>query len=317
MPGIDTLNLHLPIEKIGNNNYLNYVPDLLTNQRNTTWKNTNLTNIIGNRENLLISVNERGFRLRGSIPKFCFNDNIHLLEFSRIKEAIEMLSDEFKLPLGDANIRRLDVAENFITNYPPSLYYSFLGDSRGYRRLEQNNGLRYQQGLKSNGKKAFTFYDKLQELKVNKLTIPKDYETENLLRYEFRLYNRLNEQLQESEITFSSLNTGHLQEKIINMWKDGYYKITKHKKMNIDFRNCVNAKDFETQLILAGIVSNGGEAVLLNMIKDANEQGIFRNKMQFKRIKDKINAICNTPNRTFESDAILELNEKVKESGIV
>lgn len=64
--------------------------------------------------------------------------------------------------------------------------------------------------------------------------------------------------------------------------------------------------------MLAGINANGGEAAILKLIEQARKQGAFENKMQSSRLKEAVKEICSNTMLTFESDAIVELDRKVK-----
>jgi hypothetical protein len=315
MPGIDTISLYLPKEKIGNYDYMENMESLLTNQKTVTYKNSKVTSLSGNRRNLLITYNERGVTLKGSLPKFCDKDSIDLLDFPKVHQALQKLSDEFKMPFDKAKLRRIDIAENFKMNQKPAFYYPYLGNINRYRRLEQNNGLMYQQGIKKNGIKGIVFYDKLDELKDNKVIIPIKYENQNLLRYEFRFFSRLPQQIKVDEVTLSSLQNESFYNRLIKYWHDEYFKIKKIKKMNINFEVCKTIKELETQLLLEGVQAKGGEAELTEIINQIYKAG-NSSKMQCKRMKDKLKTLCNTPNLTYQSEAILELDKKVTENSI-
>ena len=57
------------------------------------------------------------------------------------KRAIESISDNLHLPFQNANITRLDVAQNLLMKHPEDLYFKYLGQSQFYKRLEQPDGL--------------------------------------------------------------------------------------------------------------------------------------------------------------------------------
>jgi hypothetical protein len=63
-----------------------------------------------------------------------------------------------------------------------------------------------------------------------------------------------------------------------------------------------------------GLQAIGGEAQAWQMIEQAKQQGMFENKMQAKRLKDKLKDLCNQPACTTQNQLIEELDKKIKEA---
>ncbi len=308
MPGYDTIRLWLPKEKVKNTELLSEIPCLLKNVKEIHYQKTDISCITGNLENFKVQVNERSVSLIGSLCKYGLGNNIETLNRQKTKEAITKLSDELHLPIKEATITRIDLAENLPMNFEVSFYYSFLGQVKYYDRLEQNNGVNYR-----NGVKEMLFYDKIHEQKINRAPIPDLLKESNLLRYEFRFKNHLRQQLKLNEVKADILYNENFYFDIVNKWKSEYLKISKHKLHNLELKTFNNMKQFEKLLLLNGINSLGGEAVMLQIIEQAKRQGVFKNKMQEKRLKDKVKFLCKTPQLSFESDAIKELDKKINQ----
>ncbi len=304
----DTVNKYLPKERVVNTDLLSEIPCYLTNVKEVYCQTTDTVSIRGNLKNYRISVNKEGVFLTGSICKYKLGDNIQTLDLIKTKEAITMLSDELHLPIHEANITRIDLAKNLQMNYEVPFYYPFLGEASRYNRLEQNNGIYYRNGLKE-----MLFYGKIYEQELKGVPIPEPLRESNLLRYELRFKSHLKQQFKLSEVKASILYNEKFYLGISNRWKAEYLKIKKHKLFELEPKSLNNVKDFEKLIYLNGIKAIGGEVAILQMIEQAKTKGVFKNKMQVKRCKDKVKSICNTPQLSFESNAIKELDEKVNE----
>ena len=309
MPGYDTLHLWLPKEQVSNTNLLEEIPPLLSKLKQGYDYHTHETNFTGNFRNIRVIVKDAGVYTTGSICKYLLNNNLQTLNLKQTKDAIKMLSDELRLPMYKADVKRIDIAENFAMNFDVSFYYQFLGKARYYTRLEQNNGIYYR-----NSKKEMLFYGKQHEMKLKGFAIPEAMQGQNELRYEFRFARRLCEQFNLPELKANQICNEKFYKEILTRWEAEYFKIPKIRLPNFDLNNLHNMKAFEKQVLLKGIESFGGESAMMQRIEQAKKQGIFKNKMQVKRIKDKVKTLCSTRSLTFESDAILELDRKVKEA---
>lgn len=305
----DTVNTWLEKEKVKATDLLSIVPPLLTDVKETFCSKTQTLNITGGFKNYRVSVKEQGVFLTGSICKYFLNDNMQTLDRKKTQEAITKLSDELHLPINEAKVTRVDVAENLVMNFEVPYYFPFLGQARHFARLQQNNGVNYR-----NGKREMLFYGKLHEQNLKGVPIPEILQNRNVLRYEHRFKNRLCKQFNLPEIIASTLYNEKFYIDILSRWKVGYFIIHKHKLPNFDLNILQNMREFEKQIFLLGIKSLGGEPAMMQMIEQAKQQGIFKNKMQVKRIKDKVKDVCTTPQLNYESDAIAELDKKVKEA---
>lgn len=308
MPGYDTINSWLPKERVKNTDLLAEIPALLKNVKEENDHETGTIKIKGSLKNYKVIVKENGVWLSGSICKYFLKDNIQTIDRKGTMEGFTILSDELHLPVYDAEVKRIDMAENFLMNYEVPYYYDFLGNARHYNRLTQNNGLYYRNGLRE-----MLFYGKLHEQKQKGMVIPEMFSGKNMLRYEYRLQSRLCNQLNRPEIITKDLWQESFYMNFQNRWKDEYFKIYKYNLSTLQL-NFKNMKTFEKQMWLIAINSIGGEAAFLQMIEQAKQRGEFTNKMQVKRYKDKLKSVCSTPLLTYEGDAIAELDKKIKEA---
>ncbi|MGE0018019.1 MAG: phage/plasmid replication protein, partial [Draconibacterium sp.] len=155
-----------------------------------------------------------------SICKYYLGDNFKTLSKGDYKRAIEKISDSLHLPFHLAHVTRIDFAQNFIMQHESNLYYPYLGESQYYKRLEQNNGLYY-----NNKKRQLLFYGKVQEQKDKRQSIPELYQNRNVLRFELRFLHRLTNQFNQPEITAGLLYDENFYRDLVKRWKNEYFNI--------------------------------------------------------------------------------------------
>jgi hypothetical protein len=303
----DSVHLWLPRER------LNYFDASTLTQRLTglTEKytvDTGATTITGKLENYVVTIKEEGIILTGSLCKLFFGNNFQTLNRKSTEQAIIKMSDLLSIRVKDATITRIDVAENLNMNYQPDIYYHSLGEMGRFKRQEQPNGIYYRQS-----KKVLSFYDKIREQKDKHGFIPDAINGNNILRYELRYISRLLEQFNRNIITASTLFQNDFYDDLLNRWQLHYDTIRKNRILNIDI-NFTKMKDLEKLLLLKGAEALGGEKVLMQMIEQAKQRGVFQYQMQVKRMKDRIKNVCRSPRFTHLSDEVIELDTKVKEA---
>ncbi len=74
-----------------------------------------------------------------------------------------------------------------------------------------------------------------------------------------------------------------------------------------------NAKELVNQLAIIGMQNIGGEKLVFDMIDDAKHRGEL-DKMQYKRLKDKVKELGSNEKYTEFNDAIFELDSKVRQA---
>ncbi|MER2999074.1 phage/plasmid replication domain-containing protein [Pontibacter populi] len=263
----------------------------------------------GHLDNLNVGIFESGVSVKGSISKYYLKDNFATLLFGEVKPCIEMLSDKLHLPMHKANIHRLDIAQHFILQHPEQVYYPLLGKSTFYRRLEQNNGVYY-----TNTNRQLLFYGKVHEQKKKGQLIPPLYAERSVLRYEYRFLQRLPSFFNVANVTGALLYDLDFFCEAITKWETEYLAIRKKRILTIELESLQTIKDFEQALSISGLNALGGELAIISQIDLAKQAGLFKNKMQVKRLKDKIKQLSNTPRLTSHNELILELSNKITQA---
>lgn len=270
---------------------------------------TGASKITGSFANYHVTLNDQGLFLTGSLAKLYFGENQSSLSRSATKEALQMLGDTLGIPIEQADVTRLDIACNLPMQHEVPAYYPALGAARHYKRLEQNNGIYY-----SNHQRQMLFYGKVHEQQVKQVPVLPIFQKRNVLRYELRFLNRVKNQFNLSELKPDKLTNEPFYIELLNRWKEEYFKIYRHRLLTFKPEIMNSTKAFEQQLMAMGLQALGGEAQALQMIEQARQQGMFENKMQAKRLKDKLKDLCSLPVCTEQNELIEELDKKIKEA---
>lgn len=270
------------------------------------FKNGSLLN--GTLDNLKISVSNSRLRVEGSLCKWYLGDNLQTLGRGDTKRAVERLSDTLHLPISQADTTQIDIAQNFIMKHSPQIYYNHLGNSQHYKRLLQPNSLYYK-----NGKRTLLFYDKVREVKAKGGAISQLYEGRQVLRYEIRFKSRLREQFKQPEVKALNLYDERFYMGLINRWQDEYKAISKINTIHLNFKDMKTKRELYNAGLATLIAQQGGELALIEQINEAFQTGQLTKKQAYD-LRQAVKDACQSEVATMESDAIKELNEKVKQA---
>lgn len=305
----DTLNLWLSNEAIKESGYLQRVPTLLTNAKETYKQDTGEVYFTGSVLGMLTSVSSAGISLKGSVCKSYLPDNFHTLTRQDTQRAIEQLEDFLILPIKEADVKRIDFAQSFTVSQSPQNYFSFLGECQHYKRLTQPKSLYYQNGMRTK-----LFYNKIAEGKAKGQMIPPIWANKHILRYELRYTSRLPYQFNISQIQAQNLYNEAFYIGMVERWIKEYETINKNNsildKMNI--KEIETPKDFMYQMALLQIKEVGIQKTL-ETIEQLKAQNQFKHKEYYSRLKADIKKLCKNEVLTEDSTLIAELDKKVKQ----
>ena len=267
-----------------------------------------LTGCLGS---LGVSIDQGALRInRGSLCKWFLGDNVGKMSRGDTERAIELLSDSLHLPMSRAIITRFDVAQNLIMKYPATVYANHLGTLKYATRLIEPDCLYYKQRA---GRLAF--YDKTKEVMSHRSgEIPEICKSHNILRYERRFERRLTHYLNEPDITASTLYDERFYIKVVDFWHNAYKDIEKINNISINTEAMRSKRQFDIAARLALVEKFGGEAAFLETLKEKQRQGKVTKKQAFD-IRKAIKEACTSgESLTVKSDAIEELDKKIKEA---
>lgn len=220
-----------------------------------------------------------GIYLNGSISVF-MHGKVEILSIFRLSEAIEELGKDLKLNLHKANLFRVDVALNILTEKPATYYTSKLfTDLPRFKRLEQDDGVRFE-----TRKKAFAIYNKGKELK-EKFNIDGYH---NLIRLEFRILKGVSKALGINHINISDLYEIDNMFKLVDLFNDYYKKIRKRYIIGDMLKNDnITPKRF-INFLLASYIEMVGEEEVFSKIDDLSNRGLIKGSISKSRCKKMI-----------------------------
>lgn len=264
--------------------------------------------ITGNLKGLKISLNKYQMKIKdGSLCKWYLGDNFQTMGRGDTQRAIEALSDILHVPMSEATVTRLDIAQNFITRHAPEVYFNHFGQLKYATRLQEPSGLYY---ILTGGR--LCFYDKSKEQKKHSGQIPELYEGRNVLRYEQRYTKRIASQLKVNEINGKTLYEEPFYIKIINRWRDNYKAINKINDISLNFQAMKTKQQLYKMGVLSLIEKEGGQNKMIEQINNAQKRGELTKKQAFD-LRAAINDACKIEEGfTMQNEAIKELDEKVK-----
>ncbi len=293
----DTVKVWQSNEKL-NRGYLEKISSILTNV-SLHQKQNGMEYITGSLDNLNISVSLAGFSLTGSLNKFWHKDNFSKLTRQEVEHCTELLEDTLQLGLRDAEIKRFDIAHNFMMESPVSCYYNLLGESSRYNRLSQENSVYY-----SNGQRTKLFYDKVSEGKAKRYEIPPVWLNRNVLRYELRFISRLAKQFKRSQILMEDLFDESFYMSAVDSWTYEYLEIKKNQLLTPQIMNMTskNAKDY----LLSALIELVGHNEVSKLTESWKPN--FTTSKEAQRFKS---SLRNMKGLTEQSPLMVELDKKI------
>jgi len=283
------------------------IPQFLTNVSNH-GVNQFGEYITGYLDNLKVNISENRIKIAdSSLCKYYLGDNFKTLSRGDTKQAIDKISDNLHLPLYHATLTRIDFATNLLMKYDEKLYYPYLGQAQYYNRLEQNNGLYYNNLLRQ-----LVFYGKEYEQKIKRQPIPELYKNRNVLRFELRFRKRLRQQFNRHELTAKLLYDEVFYRDLVTRWKNEYLAIKKIKSKIISMQPTGSTKELIENMALFQLLEIGQPQVL-SIIKEWQSQRLITKK-QANDHRHKIKELSQISNFDKENDLVLELNQKIKDA---
>lgn len=303
----DNLDFTVTKDQSPGTDFLQTVPQFLTSVSNQ-GVNQFGKYITGYLDSLKVSISESRVKIYDcSLCKYYLGDNFKTLTRGDTKRAIQKISDCLHLPFDRANVTRIDFAKNLILEYDEKVYYPYLGEAQYYKRLEQNNGLYYNNQLRQ-----LVFYGKEYEQRLKRQTVPELYRDRNVLRFEMRFRKQLRQQLKQPEITAGLLSHEAFYSGLVTRWKDEYFAIQKINSKLIGMKPTGSKKELAENLALYTIIEMGQPQVL-NKVKEWQERGEISKKQAYD-LRTFIKELSKTPIDEKSNYLINELNRKVKEA---
>lgn len=305
---LDTVNFWLDNETMGTDNPFSIVSCLDdVEERQSAQRGYYCKGKLGD---YTITVNPAGVYMSGSLSKYYLPSNVYTLTRSAIKEAIESLSDNLKINVAAATVKRVDVSTVIPTKRRPADYYSRLGTKPHFKRLQAAVDTLYYNTVK----RQLIFYDKSKEATAKGAIIPPTLTGCNLLRYELRFTRMLQKQFRQQEKpTAAILYDTDFYYWLVSSWRDEFLTINKIKTVSIMSDIIKTPKDAANALFAALLQSNGGSSVIDGVLQDLKAAKCFDDPKNYTRLKNHLNDLLQTPAASGQNDLIRELEQAIVE----
>ena len=307
----DTVNFWLNRGDIGTD--IPNIQQYLSGATESTICDTGEMWVMGNIDNLKVSMSMAGISIKGSLAKYLLPDNTYTLTRDQVREAIERLSDSLHLPVTQAKVTRIDISTNFIMNNEVTRYFDVLGLCTYYNRSQVADSTLYYHSKGKNQARTMAFYDKAREVSNRLGTIPDVYAGTNLLRYEMRWNTRLPQQLNEPEITGSLLYDPRFYHKLVKSWADNYFKIEKKKQLKTEAMNNIETVTDGVEYICALALNRLSLDEVQSILRMLKANNVYKDPKYYTRLKNKLSDIANKADISETSDLVEELNNEMRQ----
>ncbi len=303
----DNLDMILKKEHCPEVDFLQSVPQFLSHVSNH-GENQFGEYVTGYLSSLKVSISDNRVKIYdSSLCKYYLGNNFKTLSKGDTKRAIIKISDSLHLPFQQSDVTRIDFAQNLIMQFDEKVYYPYLGEAQYYNRLEQNNGLYY-----NNQKRQLVFYGKEYEQKTKGQPIPELYKNRNVLRFEIRFRKQLRKQFNRPEITAGLLYDEVFYHNLVKRWEKEYFAIQKIKSKLINMKPTGSKKQFIENLALFTVLEMGQPQVL-SKVKEWQESGQISKKQAYD-LRTATKQLSKIPIDRKGNDLIKELDKKIKEA---
>lgn len=305
-------NLHMRFTTVGVNT--STVVGRLQGAKQTIDIDTGECRTFGYLNNLRVSVYPSGLYIVGSLAKYYNGGNVYTLNRKDTERAVEKLSSELGVDISSAKITSLEFGDAFVMQYPVREYLKRLSAMPRMARNQQESTLYFQtKGIED--PKKFVFYDKETELRKKKEPLPDGFKGLNILRYEMRFKNRLPQQIGWPEVTASTLYDWGFYRKMLNLYQQSYFSITKRKTLRLSaLREVKNPKD-AFDCLVGMLISQADPKQIEDFIGDLTT-GTNLDRVQLYRLGKMVERV-STKGKLMEQDELIsELDNHIQNVGI-
>lgn len=291
------------------------IANYLDSAKDQTDRQTGETITFGSLEGLKVSVYGSGLYIVGSLPKYLHGSNIYPLSRETTKQAFEKMADVLHLSMAEAKITGFEFGTTFPMGCKPKDYLDRLGNMPRLQRYRFNPDTLYYKHRGKRQPKTFCFYDKIAEARAKNIPIPDGLQDANLLRCEMRLQGRLPYQMGVPEVTASTLSEKPFYSSVMQLFLNGYFSISKLNRLRTDDMKGIKKVTDAVDLYLARKIQRTGLDDLSEYINELKEAGVFDDRKNYIRVRQKIQEKATKANITISDELINELDDDIKNLG--
>ena len=241
--------------------------------------------------------------------KWFYGDNFRTMTLNDIRQCLDRISEILGLPMGEAQITRLDIGHNIIVDHKPEIYLNHLGTILHHKRLPTSEGSLYY----SNSLRQFVLYDKKKAPRHKRDIVPEEYINSHVLRLELRLLRKSASNFNTKFITADMLCTEAFYHACISIWEQYYWKIQKINDMGGDIGSIKTKTSLYNYAIGFLAEQFGGQMQLIEFFEESQAKKVITSK-QKSDLKEAVINACNSPILSQPSELITELDRKVNEA---
>jgi len=248
-----------------------------------------------------VCIYENGISLYGSLAKNFYLSNVQTLTRKDAEKSIQKLSDLLHQDIGKAKVTRLDISTVIELTRPTADYFRYLGTKPYYKRVQATENTLYYK----TDRRRLVFYDKIKDCNAKKIPIPQNYIGSNLMRYELRYLKEIAKQLKVDTITGATLTDPQFYNKLIQNWRDEFFKIDKIND-NMMVKDNIKTPRDGIRALLAGLILERGVDVIDEHISNLKAKGVYNDPKYYTRVKSELNRIL-TSHKIEKNSVINEL----------
>lgn len=191
----------------------------------------------GSVEGWNVEAHRTGYKLKGSLAKWYFGNNIQTLTLAQAIKAIESLGEALGVGrcIFKAKVNRMDFSSVISTMHPADYYFVFLDNMKGFDRSKKKSETTLYYNRKSRDK-AFKAYDKVKESMDMGYYIPIQFKGENLFRWETVYYpkeiSRVFKRDKGDVFTVEQMLTEETFNHCVEVWLSSYESVMKINNPN-------------------------------------------------------------------------------------
>lgn len=256
-------------------------------------------------KNLKISVYPKRVKIRGSLSKYFYGNNLNELSLEDTKRLLSGLSRELLIPIEKCSITRLDIARNYKMNLIPREYFKYLGYANGFEKYNNNDSVYFR-----NDSMQLCFYDKIKEIKSKNSNLPIPHLNDNLIRYELRFMKKIASKLGVNKVEAKLLCDEGFFTRLKEEHMKMYLQIHKNEHYILDKSKIKSPSDFINALAAWGIHSMSQNSVY-EQIEDLRLSEAFKRPEGYSRLYKKISYLLNNYSFPHSSLLVEELDSKI------
>lgn len=253
-----------------------------------------------------------GVSIYGSLNKFIHTTNLAEMSLNDTRRAISELSYLLGIDLMKEKVSEIEFGTNITVKNSVGSYFKVLGEMpRRLRNAINRETVYYQR--RGEDRDTLVFYDKLKQMRKEKLPIPAQFENANVLRLELRLKRNLARLMHIYEVKGENLCSVDFYNMLLNTLKEKYFMIEKIQSFTLDNVEDIKRPSDAVKFFFSALFAEsckGQEAIeyFLQTLKDAK---IFKERADYVKCRKQITNVINSAKMAEKDPLLMELDEAV------